>query len=339
MSQVRATVRDIARAAGVSPASVSRALNNPEQVSARTRDRIEGAVSRLQGKSGDGEVDTMVIGLLFVDETCGPRFSGFDASLWAGISQSALTFGAEVLLLNMERRREGESVATICRRRGVSALAVRVDDSPERVLAQVADAGVPAVTIAYRHEHPAVGYVCAESRATSRQAIDHLVHLGHSRIAFCCNRVNDQDHEDRRLGFVDAVNEHGLDVDDSLMIGIPADAEGGVTAINRMLSMPRPPTAAYFADPLSTIGALRRLAELGVRVPAEFSVVGFDDDNARLLGSPVFTAVRQDVPELARLAGRLLCRMVLGGGREEPPRIRMQTYLEVNATTGPVPKR
>lgn len=336
MGRQGATVRDIASIAGVSAASVSRALRNPDQVSDRTRTLVRDALDRIEEtRTGNAPQGVATMGCLFVDSTSGPRFSGFDATIWGGLARIAIRHGAEVLLMNADLRSGGESIADMIRKRGVRSLAIRCDDHSESLLDEIARANIPAITVAHKHDHPSVGYVCVSSRESSREAVEHLAQLGHRRIAFCRNIVNDQDHAERADGYLDALARHKIQPEPTMMISAPPDAEGGATAINRFLALPEPPTAIYFADPLPTIGALRRLHELGIRVPDQMSIVGFDDDNARSLGCPSYTAVCQNAPMLAEVAGQYLCRMMLGKLPMQPPRIELDSYLEVNSTTGP----
>lgn len=338
MGRQGTTVRDIASVAGVSAASVSRTLRNPDSVSDRTRQLVRDAIGQIEEARAAGRPhDVPTLGCLFADSTSGPRFSGFDATIWGGLARVAIRHGTEVLLMNVDHRRRDESIRQMIARRGVRAVAVRCDAGSADLLEEIAEAGVPTIAVAYKHDHPEIGYVCVSSRETSRDAVNHLIHLGHRRIAFCRNIVPDQDHADRHAGYLDALTMHGIDRDQTLEIATPADADGGVTAIDRLLVLPNPPTAVYFADPLPTIGGLRRLYELGVRVPDAFSVVGFDDDNARTLGCPVYTAVCQDAPALAEMTGQLLCRMMLGTQMPGPPRVQLDSYLDVNGTTARAP--
>lgn len=298
---------------------------------------VQDAVRRIESDDESSARSTTTIGCLFMDSTAGPQFSGFDATIWAGIARTVVERGAQVLLLNPECASSAEAFAGFVRRRGVDALAVRLDRSAGGLLDIVAASGVPAVVVAHKHDHPDVGYAIVRSRETSCSAVEHLLHLGHRRIAFCENTVRDHDHDDRRAGYLDALRLHGIEPDGDLMITVPADTRGGIAAINRLVPMPDPPTAVYFADPLPTLGALRRLHELGTSVPGEFSVVGFDDDSARLLGYPVFTAVCQDAPQLGVATARALVRSLRTGSGARPPRVELESFLDVNATTGRAP--
>ncbi len=329
-----ATVREIASLAGVSPASVSRALRNPDVVSTRTRQLVSEAMTQIQeSQQGASQQTIGALGCLFVNATSGPRFSGFDATIWAGLARIATGRGTNLVLLNLDHRSQPDSLGSFVEQCGVGALAVRTDDHSPRFMDALAECGVPAVVLAHKHDHPGVGYICVDSRTPSREAVHHLIHLGHRRIAFCTNFVDDYDHTERRLGYLDALAEHGIEPRQDYMLSIPADAKGGVSAIERLIALREPPTAVYFADPVPTIAALRRLHELRVRVPEDFAVVGFDDDQARLLGTPVYTSVCQNVGQLAELASHKLCQALLAREPVPLPRIELESFLEINDTT------
>jgi DNA-binding LacI/PurR family transcriptional regulator len=184
MARQTATVRDIAVVAGVSPASVSRALRNPNSVSERTRTRVNIALDQIEAQRvRTPRATTPTIGCLFVDSTSGPRFSGFDATIWSGIARVAMNHSAEVLLLNVDRRERDETIADMVAQRGIGALAARIDARSNQLIDEIAEAGIPAVAVAHKHDHPDIGYICVTSRDTSKDAVSHLIHLGHTQWA------------------------------------------------------------------------------------------------------------------------------------------------------------
>jgi DNA-binding LacI/PurR family transcriptional regulator len=119
--------------------------------------------------------------------------------------------------------------------------------------------------------------------------------------------------------------------------------DGGAAAVSKLMSLPEPPTAIFFTDPGSTVGALRRAQELGIRVPDELSIIGVDDEQMRRWTHPVYTAIVQQAPEIGFQAGRWLARVVASGKSKstsvEPLRMDLQAFLEINGTTGAVPRR
>jgi DNA-binding LacI/PurR family transcriptional regulator len=169
--------------------------------------------------------------------------------------------------------------------------------------------------------------------------VQHLIDLGHRRIALGVHRVPDTDHHERREGYREALRDAGIAEDPSIMLEICGDMDGGEAFITRLLSLPNPPTAVYFSDPLATVGALRRCLEMGLSVPRDLSIVGFDDSDIRKHTFPQFSAVVQDAEmvgfEAARWLSRKLANPTELGGRTM--RLERTTFLEINRTTGRPP--
>jgi len=334
-----ATVRDIASRAGVSPASVSRALRDPSRVRPVTRKRVEQALDAIDSElEAKRRTRVTTLGCVFFNAAAGLRFSGYDATVWAGLARAATSHGADVTLINVDQAGPpAKAVAEAVADRRIDALAVRVDADTAAVLPDLARLSVPAVVIARAHDIPGLGFVHVRSGKATRDAVAHLSELGHTRIAFCRNFVQDADHAERHEGYRAALADHGLAPDPALEVTTSAEAEGGAAAISRLLSLRDPPTAAFFADPLPTIGAIRRCHELGLHVPRDFSIVGVDDDQFRRASHPLYTAVCQDAPAMAEKAGRLLIDCLRQPGDAHPPRLELDGYFEVNGSTGPRP--
>ncbi|MEO0515338.1 MAG: LacI family DNA-binding transcriptional regulator [Planctomycetota bacterium] len=334
-----ATVRDIAARAGVSPASVSRALRDPNKVRPKTRIQVERALDELEAGAIHTELKrATTIGCVFFNAAAGLRYSGYDSTIWAGIARAATTHGADVTLVNCENTPPGISVTDVIRSKAIDALVVRVDAESKQVLGELAKLAVPVLVVARAHDLDTLGYVHVKSREASRDAVRHLIELGHSRIAFCRNFVADSDHKDRHNGYIDALQDHDLPRRPGYEITTAADAEGGAAAISRLMSLREPPTAVFFADPLPTVGAIRRCHEIGLHVPKDISIVGVDDENFRRSSHPVYTAVCQDAPAMAERAGRVLLDHVRHNPSGPPPRLTLDGYFEVNASTGPAPR-
>ena len=344
------TVRGIADTLGVSPATVSRSLNNSPDVSETLRARVIAEARRvgyeLPRKAVRGNKLRRFgrIGLLFFAETAGPRYSGYDAVIWGGVSRAALaTHGFDVCTLNPLDRKADESFGDFAERKGVDGFIVRVGQETRHVARELAAAQVPHVVIADRFEDPAVNYVYCNSTDASRAAIQHLVHLGHARIAITHNAILDTDHRDRIAAYESVLTDAQIELDASLVVPIAAGIGGGAAAFNRLMSLPEPPTAIFATDPKLTIGILNRALEVRVRIPDELSVIGMDDERLRKMTHPVYTAICQNAAELGSQAGRWLCRQLAhnGGRNGESDHLRSESaaFLEINQTTGPRPDR
>ena len=336
-----ATVRGIASTLGVSPATVSRSLNHSADVSDSVRARVIAEAKRVGYEFVRKSPRTGRVGLLFFDETTGPRYSGYDAIIWGAVARAALSVHYDVCTINTLDRKPGESFGAFATRKGVEGLLVRVDEESRNVATEIAAAGVPHVVIADRFEDPSVNYVYCNSLQASRDAVAHLLQLGHRRIAIAHNTVRDTDHCDRIRAYVDVLASADVAVDSDLVVPISAEIGGGAAAFNRLMSLREPPTALFLTDPQLSLGVLRRAHEVGIRVPDELSIVGVDDERLRKTTHPIFTAVCQNAAELGHQAARWLCRQLARGTRGvgEPPRLQseLDAFLEINQTTAPPP--
>ncbi|MBY0311618.1 MAG: LacI family transcriptional regulator [Phycisphaerales bacterium] len=332
------SVRAIAKIAKVSVATVSRALNNHPDVDPATRDRVLSAANQSGYAPQMGKRLTTVIGLVYPGEPVKADYGAFDSAVLAGILRGVNDHKFDVKLINLQRDKSIEETYTqFFMRKGLRGIVLRTFENTRSICSAVAAEGFPSIVVADRFEDPRVNFICCDSKGDSRRAVEHLIQLGHRRIACCVHHVPDTDHRDRREGYAEALQDHAIPFDPALAYDIVGSFDGGVAAINRIMGQPRPPTAIYFTDPLATLGAMRRCQELDVRVPHDLSIVGFDDSDIRQHTWPPFTAVCQDAKMLGEEAARWLTASVLG---QAPSRLRLirQTMLEVNLTTAPPPK-
>ncbi|GAB5496069.1 MAG: hypothetical protein Phyf2KO_11490 [Phycisphaerales bacterium] len=245
----------------------------------------------------------------------------------------------DLALIDIHRdKHRDESYTQFFRRKGVRGVIIR-PVSPEPTIAErIADEGFPCVMVADRSDHPNLGFVCSDSGRDSYRAVDHLIHLGHRRIALVCHAVLDSDHRDRIDGYRRALHEHGIENSPELELFLPASMEGGAEAIDRLLSLDPAPTAVFITNPVPTVGALHRCLELGIRIPDDLSVMGFDDSNARARTYPRYSAVCQNAEQFGHDAARWLTRR-LEGTETGVLRVHRPTTLQFNQSTGPVPAK
>lgn len=329
------SVRDLASMLNVSVATVSRALNNRPDVSPRTRARVLELADKTGYMPVTGRRPSNVIGLVYPREPISPELGNFESAMLSGVLRGVQERCFDVTLISVDRDRQpDESFTQFFRRKGVRGVIVRTITRSPLLAEAIAEEGFPCVMIADRSDRPDVNFIYSDSRSTSERGVAHLLHLGHTRIALGVHSTVDSDHQDRLEGYLAAHEQLGLEVDRDLVVSVQGSMEGGAMAINRVLSLPDPATAIYFTDPLATVGGLHRCLELGVRVPQEFSIVGFDDGDVRYRTFPNFTAVCQDAGELGLQAARWLARQ-LDGEPVGPLRERHPTSFSINQSTGP----
>jgi DNA-binding LacI/PurR family transcriptional regulator len=199
----------------------------------------------------------------------------------------------------------------------------------------IGDEGFPAVVLGDRFDHPRLAFAYNESATASAEGVEHLLSLGHRRIAFAANDTDDGDHIDRLDAYRKTLKEHGK-YDPQLEFRVPAHRLDGAQLMRKMMSVALPPTAVFIADPLTACGAINEAQKLGLRVPDEMSILGFDDSDTRFSVVPTMTAVCQNSRELGRLAYEVLVQSCEQPEKNPLPGLG-KAWLEVNHTTARVP--
>ncbi|MEZ6191822.1 MAG: LacI family DNA-binding transcriptional regulator [Phycisphaerales bacterium] len=197
-----ASVREIAKKAGVSVTTVSRALNSHPDVNPKTRDLVMKAANmagygtsrRTQSSQGVASV-----ALVQIDEAS--LLWEYDQKLLHGIQLGLHDSKYHLSLISLQQQMlAGESYSQFFMRHGFHGVILRAGTKSRKICEAIAAEGFPSVVVAERFEMPEVNYICCDSRSESERAIDHLVHLGHRRIALVVHRRADSDHSDRREG-------------------------------------------------------------------------------------------------------------------------------------------
>ena len=332
-------VRLIAKEAGVSIATVSRVLNSHASVGTEVRSRVLRAANKLGYVSAVGKRSTAYLAFAYT----GPAslYSPFDARLLAGIYEAMEETDYNLAVINPQRDKEpSESYSQFFMRKGVRGVILRTTTGTRHICQTIAKEGFPAIVAASRFEQPDMNYVYGDSLPSSKQAVEHLISLGHRRIGITLSLVEDSDHADRLEGYRQALTEAGIEPDPKLVVRMPAQRPDGAQLVKRILSGGQPPTALFITDPDVVIGAVNEAHRLGVSIPDELSIIGFDDGDDRHNVFPHLTAVCQDASQIGYEAFSALTRRVeAGAGEHEPIRQAMPTWLEVHDTTGPVPDK
>lgn len=303
------SVRQIAQLVGVSPATVSRAINNHPTVAPDVRKRVLAAVNRSGYISSVGKRSTTNIAFLYT----GTRSLGspFDAALMQGMSERMDEFGFDLMILSVQRAiLPGESYTQLFHRKGIRGAVIRTDSRTRQVVEQIAAEGIPHVVVGDRFDNPAVSSIHSDSGATSKEAVEHLLDLGHRRVGVCVNGVDDSDHLDRLNGYRAAIEGAGLTYDERLVWREDARLDGGIQLARKILSLRDRPTALFIGDPLTAVGAINEFVKLGVRVPEDISIVGVDDGELRFVTNPRMTAIVQDTTEVGRESFEVVHQMM-----------------------------
>jgi LacI family transcriptional regulator, galactose operon repressor len=331
------TIRKVAKQAGVSIATVSRVVNGRSTVAPELRERVLTAISRCGyaptvGRRSEVSMALAYAGKFTVD-------SPYDAACFDGIVTAMLETEFDLKIIHLQRdKNPDETYSQFFIRKGIRGAIVRTTSRERDVARAIGEEGFPSVVLGDHFDDPNLTFAFNDSRAASWQGIEHLISLGHRRIAFASSETEDGDHIDRREGYRGALMAHDL-YDERLVFRVAARRLDGERWMQMMMGLSLPPTAVFIADPLTAVGAINGAHKLGVRLPEDLSVLGFDDTDMRHSVHPSVTAVCQDAREVGRLAfGFLMKRCVAQAGDLEPA-APGEAWLEINDTTGDVPKQ
>ena len=327
-----ASVREIAKQAGVSITTVSRVLNNHPNVSADVRESVLSAVNKVRYVAAVGRRSVNNVAFVYTGDRS--IESPFDAALLKGISDALEDHPYDLMILDARRaRRSDETFSNLFMRKGVRGAILRASSQSRTVCEAIAAEGFPLVVIGERFPGSTIPYIFTESRDSSRDAIAYLLDLGHTRVAICLNIVEDADHADRLAGYRDAMTARGLPVDDSLIWRIPANREGGPQVIKRVTTSVERPTAVYITDPVTCVGAMVEARRAGLAIPRDLSIIGFDDGDLRNTVFPSLTAVCQDASALGRESLLMLETLMSDEKNTEVKPRSLRCWLELHDTT------
>ncbi|MBA3787549.1 MAG: LacI family DNA-binding transcriptional regulator [Actinobacteria bacterium] len=335
MSGTRPTIYDVARLAGVSTATVSRALNGTGQIAPATSAAIDAAVKQLGYRPNSVArslvtKSTQTIALLLPDIA-----NPFYAALVSGIQQRALEAGSTMLLCTTEGDAEREEqYLSLLRAKQVDGVLVDGLVLPPERIADFVREGLPIVCLDRDIDSTFVPLVQVDNRLGAKLATQHLLSLGHTRIAHVAGAPGLRISAERVEGYRDALVAAAVEHDPALVTAGSFTEEGGYEAMRPLLAASTL-TAVFAANDLSALGVMHAIAESGRRVPDDISVVGFDDLRLAAHTTPPLTTIRQPAFEIARRATQLL--LDLAAGREVPQRLHLlEPELVVRGSTAPL---
>ncbi|WP_406044512.1 LacI family transcriptional regulator [Micromonospora sp. NBC_00898] len=329
----RVTINDIAALTGVAASTVSRALSRPDRVNRVTRERIQAAardlnyVPNTQARAlSSGRTDTVA---LLVSDATNPFYFG----LIRGAQQQLRAAGLALLLVDTEDSPELENDLLGKVRRSVDGVILAASRLPEKTLTAVA-AELPVITI--NRNVPGVRSVVIDSPDGIMQAVEHLVSLGHRQIAYVAGPPFSWANEARWRALRSAMARHGLT---GIRVGpFGASRRSGSAAADALLNTGA--TACVTFNDLLAIGILHRLAERGIDVPTEISVVGCDDIFGADFCSPPLTTLTAPIEQAGRMAVSMLLEQLDDLGEKTSRRTQLlPTHLTVRRSSGPAPRR
>jgi LacI family transcriptional regulator len=321
MREERVTIRRLAEASGVSIGTVSRALNGYADVRPETRERIMRLARELDytPAAAARSLKTQrshVIGV-FLDTGEGhPDLQHpFFHEVLAGLKNTIGSSGYDLLLFASEHPGNGygpHSYLKRCRHHNVEGVVLMGLDPENAEVRRLVRSELPTVGVDVELDGPATAYVISDNNDGAARAVRHFHTLGHRRIATITGLLETRPGADRLRGYRQALQGCGLAYRDEYVAYGDFYAESGRREMADLLSLDEPPTAVFAASDMMALGAIRAAGDAGLSVPADISVIGFDDIQLADHMNPPLTTVRQDKAGLGVAAGSALVRLIAG---------------------------
>ncbi len=340
MTQKPATIKDVARLANASPATVSRVLNASGPVAEETRSRIEGVIASLgyvpmfAAKQMRGRAAARTVAII-VNDFLNAYFHQLLAEMEPLFREAGMTFlvasvaGQEDTLPGLVRS---------LKRRGVSGIIMSPLQSVDELAADLRAEldGYPAVILDQTDRTGGVSSILSDGREALATAVRHLVSLGHRDIGCIGPSPDIGAGQDRIDGYRQAMAAAGLACRPDWLFGTAYTFAGGQAAGRALLALDRFPTAVVAASDLMALGFMAAVARGGVRIPDDLSVVGYDNLWLGEAFDPALTTVAQDVPTIARAALSSLHAQLTG--RRQTSAV-IPTRLIVRGSTAPIARK
>lgn len=331
-----ATIYDVAKKAGVSIATVSRVINNSDTVSERTRQQVEQAIKELNYApnviaSALTKKSTLTLGLLIPDVS-NPFFS----ELARGVEDASNDFGFNTIMCNTDYSIEKEATYIgLLKQKSIDGFIISTAYCDDVNIINLLKEDIPLVLLGRDIEN-ADGYpldvVGSDNIKGGYIATRHLIELGHKKIACLLGPEEIKVNRERKAGYIKALKEASLKVCEDIIFHGEFKFESGYNKTFEIFNGSIKPTAVFAANDLTALGVIRALKALGLSVPNDVSVVGYDNTILAEIAEPPLTTVNQEMRKMGYLATELIIKRIRGE-REAGEKVICNTDLIVRKST------
>jgi len=302
------TIRDVAKLAGVSTATVSRVINSQETVRESTRKKVQQAMGVCNYKynalaRGFATKKTNTIGLI-IPNINNPVF----AESTQGVQDYADSNKIQVILGNTYYQHEKEDgLIKTLREKQVDGFIITTTNPRSRVLYSLVEEKVPFVLLYSTLKKGVFSAVGVDNFQGGYLATEHLVKLGHKRIGMIAGKFSISDRSLHRWhGYKHCLKNYNINYDNNLLFQTNYSLTGGKASMEKMLALQDPPTAVFCSNDYMALGAMKGARECGLSLPQDMSIVGFDDIQIASYVVPELTTIHQPAHEMGKLAAKLL---------------------------------
>lgn len=305
-------IRDVAKAAGVSVATVSKVLNGYTTVGPKTKEKVlrivreTGYRPNAAARSLVGQ-RSMTLGVFLTTGLAHPFFS----NVLAGMEQGLRAKGYDLIYLaQLSYHNRAYSYVRHCQSRNVEGVIVFGFEEDELNFAELIESGIPTVFIDHAAKGPRAGYITSDNVEGTRLAVRHLAEQGHERIALISDLPDSYVGRLRLEGYLRGIREAGIPERDAYVVQGDYSRESGYRAMKELLAVRPHPSAVVCCSDYSAAGAMDAIREAGLEVPGDIAVTGFDDLEVARNIRPALTTIRQDMLAIGRRSVELLDAMI-----------------------------
>lgn len=318
MENKQVTIKDVAKKAGVSVGTVSRAFNNYNDISEKTRNTIlavaeeMGYKPNMFSKNMNGNRNFRV-GMLIEDYDNGALLNPIVFETLMSFKNSASRYGYETIILSTTTdMQKSQDLARLFSERnldGAFIMGIKISDDYYKQLTTI---DYPCVLFDVDVRNPKTSCVGIDNTKGAFMAVEHLIKLGHKKIAFINGHKDAFVSYERLDGYYLALKRYGIDADEKLIVHSDFTGKGAGDAVENLIKSGKEFTGLFCSSDLMAVGAMEALENLGYRVPEDVSVVGFDDITIAQYTSPKLTTIRQDREKIGESAANILISLING---------------------------
>jgi DNA-binding LacI/PurR family transcriptional regulator len=306
-----ANIKDVAKKAGVSPATVSRVINGQPYVADHVRDRVQEAIRTLQYRPNRVAQRLRAAQSHLVGVILSHIRNPFYTMALEGMEQTLSEQGLSVLVCNSGSQPERENdFIKLMQSEGVAGIIIAPCRETSDTLTEAVKEGLPVVVIDRRMTKPITDVVLADNYNGARLAVQHFIEQGYRRIATVTGPQHLTSGRERYQGYVQALHEAGIPLDERLVRVGSYGLENGYALTRELITSVELPLALFVANNMMTIGALNAIHEVGLSVPDDVAVIGFDDLPWAISLSPALTTVGQPAFDIGIHAAELLLNRI-----------------------------
>lgn len=332
---MKVTINDIAELTNVSKSTISRVINNSGPVSDKTRKAVVEAIERLDFKPNEiarslSLHKTMTVGIVMQDI----RNPYYANACWHG-DRLLEQFGYSAVICNVDNdpKREQACLNSMGYRSVDGVLCIGPQEETANIVRAVEEMEIPVVLVDTDPEIAKIDTVTLDNVYGGQLVVDYLISLGHRRIAFVTSDFTGAERE-RRAGYTEGLKARGIDVDPALVI---SQDEGQwhraeCPALMQLIRRGDAPTAIFASNDFKAIRTVRMLHRLGLSIPDDVSLVGFDDTDASAMVTPGLTTIHQPIDKMIDLGVRMLLKRI-DGSEGEPEHAVLRPWLVEREST------